>query len=97
MERTIGGSPVALCTLSMLSNPILDDRRLYELVPMERLIVDESSQIDVGEFMVSEPWPLLLYRTSFHVTASLPEVQETAEGLFLWRSQTTYAYFFMAQ
>jgi len=72
MERTIGGSPIILCTLSMLSNPILDDRRLYELVPLERLIIDEASQIDVGEFMVGGPCSLLLYRTSFHVTASLP-------------------------
>jgi hypothetical protein len=72
LERIIGGSTVVLCTLSMLSNPILDEHGLYTLVPMERLIVDESSQIDVGEFMVGEPWPLLLYRTSFHVTASLP-------------------------
>jgi hypothetical protein len=52
MERAIGGSPVILCTLSMLSNPILDDRRVYELVPLERLVIDEASQIDVGEFMV---------------------------------------------
>jgi hypothetical protein len=51
-ERTIGGSPVILCTLSMLSNPILDDRGLYELVPLERLVVDEASQIEVGEYMV---------------------------------------------
>lgn len=53
MERVIGGSPIILCTLSMLSNPILKTRWLYELVPMERLVVDEASQIDVGEFMVS--------------------------------------------
>lgn len=53
MERTINGSPVILCTLSMLSNPILKDRSLYKLVPVERLVVDEASQIDVGEFMVS--------------------------------------------
>ena len=52
MERAIGGSPVILCTLSMLSNPILDDRRVYKLVPLERLVIDEASQIDVGEFMV---------------------------------------------
>ena len=52
MERAIGGSLVILCTLSMLSNPILDDRRVYKLVPLERLVIDEASQIDVGEFMV---------------------------------------------
>ena len=52
LERTIGGSPVILCTLSMLSNPILDDRGLYGLVPLERLVIDEASQIEVGEYMV---------------------------------------------
>jgi len=55
MEKAIGDSPIILCTLSMLSNPVLDDCRLYELVPLERLVIDEASQIDVGEFMVG--WP----------------------------------------
>ena len=54
MERAIGGSPVILCTLSMLSNEILDDHRMYELVPLEQLVIDEASQIDVREFMVGE-------------------------------------------
>ena len=80
MERIIGGSPIVLCTLSMLSNPILDDRRLYELVPMERLIVDESSQIDVGEFMVSGPWPLFvaiaLHSVSQHLFHKFKKLQK---------------------
>ncbi|KAH9921368.1 P-loop containing nucleoside triphosphate hydrolase protein [Amylocystis lapponica] len=50
-ERLIGGSRVILCTLSMLSNPCLDDCRLFGLIPVERLIVDEASQIDTFEFM----------------------------------------------
>jgi hypothetical protein len=54
MEMAIGGSPVILCTLSMLSNPILDDRRVYKLVPLERLVIDEASQIDIREFMVGQ-------------------------------------------
>ncbi len=52
-ERFIGGSTVILCTVSMLSNPGLGSCRIYDLVPVERLIVDEASQIDSFEFMVS--------------------------------------------
>lgn len=54
VERMVGGSPIILCTLSMLSNPILHERGLYHLVPVERLVIDEASQIEVGEFMVCE-------------------------------------------
>ncbi|TFK29531.1 hypothetical protein FA15DRAFT_582319 [Coprinopsis marcescibilis] len=52
MERLIGGACIILSTLSMLSNPALEQNRLFELVPMERLIVDEVSQIRVFEFLV---------------------------------------------
>ncbi|PIL29510.1 hypothetical protein GSI_08318 [Ganoderma sinense ZZ0214-1] len=50
-ERFIGGSAVILCTVSMLSNPGLDSCGMYHLVPVERLVVDEASQIDSFEFM----------------------------------------------
>ena len=52
-ERKIGGSIIILCTVSMLSNPGLDNCGIYRLAPVERLIVDEASQIDSFEFMVS--------------------------------------------
>ena len=51
-ERFLGGSTVILCTVSMLSNPALVDAGIYHLVPVERLVVDEASQIDSFEFMV---------------------------------------------
>ncbi|KAM5545226.1 hypothetical protein V8D89_001337 [Ganoderma adspersum] len=50
-ERFLGGSTVILCTVSMLSNPALVDAGIYHLVPVERLVVDEASQIDSFEFM----------------------------------------------
>ncbi|KZT04827.1 P-loop containing nucleoside triphosphate hydrolase protein [Laetiporus sulphureus 93-53] len=50
-ERLFGGCSVVLCTLSMLSNPVLEDRLIFKLIPMEKLIADEASQIDVFEFM----------------------------------------------
>ncbi|TBU59568.1 P-loop containing nucleoside triphosphate hydrolase protein [Dichomitus squalens] len=51
VERMIGGSTIILCTVSMLSNPGLDSCGIYRLAPVERLIVDEASQIDSFEFM----------------------------------------------
>lgn len=53
MERLFEGNTVILCTLSMLSNPIVVQSGLTKLVPVERLIIDEASQIDVFEFLVS--------------------------------------------
>ena len=51
-ERLLGGSSIILCTVSMLSNPALDECGVYDLVPVEHLVVDEASQIDSFEFMV---------------------------------------------
>ncbi|TDL27109.1 hypothetical protein BD410DRAFT_879572 [Rickenella mellea] len=45
------GIHVILCTLSMLSNPVLEDSRIYQLVPVEQLVVDEASQIGIFNYM----------------------------------------------
>jgi regulator of nonsense transcripts 1 len=37
----------------MLSNPKLADRGLFGILPLNSLVIDEASQIDVFEFMVS--------------------------------------------
>ena len=50
----IGSSKVILCTLSMLSSSALVKCNILEYVPIERLVVDEASQIDMFEFMVRE-------------------------------------------
>ncbi|THH13352.1 hypothetical protein EW146_g6849 [Bondarzewia mesenterica] len=50
-ERLFGDTTVVLCTLSMLSNPIMDLCRLFILIPVRRLVIDEASQIDVFEFI----------------------------------------------
>ncbi|KAF7980215.1 hypothetical protein HWV62_39321 [Athelia sp. TMB] len=52
-ERLINGCQVVLCTLSMLSSYLLQDRRVFQIVPVEVLVVDEASQIEIGEYMVS--------------------------------------------
>ena len=36
----------------MLSNPALEHCGVFRVVPVERLIVDEASQIDAFEYMV---------------------------------------------
>ncbi|KAJ7455344.1 P-loop containing nucleoside triphosphate hydrolase protein [Mycena galericulata] len=48
-ERQLKGSKVILCTLSMLSNPSLSNITL--VVPLQAVIVDEASQVEVGNFL----------------------------------------------
>ncbi|CAL1711902.1 unnamed protein product [Somion occarium] len=50
-ERRFNGSRVVLCTLSMLSNPALDEIGVFDLIPVDRLVVDEASQVDTFDFM----------------------------------------------
>ncbi|RPD58077.1 P-loop containing nucleoside triphosphate hydrolase protein [Lentinus tigrinus ALCF2SS1-7] len=50
-ERRLGGSKTILSTISMLSNPALDNSGVLYIAPVERLIVDEASQIDSFELM----------------------------------------------
>jgi hypothetical protein len=53
MERLLGGAQVILSTLGMLSNPALDDNGTFRLVPVQKLVIDEASQINVFEYLVS--------------------------------------------
>jgi len=52
-KEIIGSSRVILCTLSMLSNQRLEESGLFDLIPVSKLVVDEASQLNVGEFVVS--------------------------------------------
>ncbi|KAF8907303.1 P-loop containing nucleoside triphosphate hydrolase protein, partial [Gymnopilus junonius] len=47
-SRELGKSRVILCTLSMLSNPRLSD--VIRLVPLQTVIIDEASQIEIGNY-----------------------------------------------
>ena len=58
MERELGGSHIILSTLSMISNPSLHDNGTFDIIPVERLVIDEASQINIFEFMVSNYFPL---------------------------------------
>jgi hypothetical protein len=52
MERLMGGTKIVLSTLSMLSNPALVECDAFQVAPVEMLVVDEASQINVSEYMV---------------------------------------------
>ncbi|KAI0090550.1 P-loop containing nucleoside triphosphate hydrolase protein [Irpex rosettiformis] len=50
-ERSLLGSRIILCTLSTLSNPVLNSCHMFKNMPVEKLVVDEASQINVFEYM----------------------------------------------
>jgi hypothetical protein len=52
-ERVFVRARVVLCTLGMLSNPALVERGVFDTIPVERLVIDEASQINVFDFLVS--------------------------------------------
>lgn len=45
------GCPVVLCTLSMLSSPKLHQLGVFRKVPLKNIVVDEASQIEIGEYI----------------------------------------------
>ena len=45
------GIQVILCTLSMISNPKLQLAGVTEVVPIVNVIIDEASQIEVGQYI----------------------------------------------
>ena len=50
-ERLILGSRVILCTISMLSAGRIASKGFTKLVPVQTVIVDEASQIEVGDYL----------------------------------------------
>ncbi|KAK0476950.1 P-loop containing nucleoside triphosphate hydrolase protein [Armillaria novae-zelandiae] len=50
-RKIIRRCSIILSTLSMLSNPALNERGMFDLVPPRTLVVDEASQINVFEYM----------------------------------------------
>ena len=49
-KKLIQGARLVLCTVSMLSNP--DLTRVFRLVPMRMLVVDEASQVGIFNYLV---------------------------------------------
>jgi hypothetical protein len=59
-ERLVLGSRVILCTISMLSSPRVSGIGFTNIVPVQTVIIDEASQIEVGDYL-----PILAkYQTS---------------------------------
>jgi hypothetical protein len=59
-ERLVLGSRVMLCTMSMLSTDRLMERGFTTIIPVQTVIIDEASQIEVGDYL-----PILArYKTS---------------------------------
>jgi hypothetical protein len=52
VERVFGSARTVLCTLSMLSNPVLDTCRIFDVISIQTLIIDEASQINAFDYMV---------------------------------------------
>ncbi|KAI0065320.1 P-loop containing nucleoside triphosphate hydrolase protein, partial [Artomyces pyxidatus] len=51
LHKALDGAQVILCTLSMLSNPRLRDLGITRAVPVTKVIIDEASQIEVGDYV----------------------------------------------
>ncbi|KAI5120000.1 hypothetical protein M0805_008461 [Coniferiporia weirii] len=51
MAVVFDGVKVVLCTISTLSNPSVERKRVFSFVPMTNLVVDEASQIGIFSYM----------------------------------------------
>jgi len=51
VHRLLGDAQVILCTLSTVSSLRLRDKGVTKCVPVTSLIIDEASQIDIGDYV----------------------------------------------
>jgi hypothetical protein len=51
IQRALQGTQVILCTLSMISNSRLQLAGVPQVVPIVNVIIDEASQIEVGQYV----------------------------------------------
>lgn len=51
VKKALQGTQVILCTLSMISNPKLQLAGITQVVPIVNVIIDEASQIEVGQYV----------------------------------------------
>jgi hypothetical protein len=63
-----------LCTISMLSNPMLAQANVFAVVPVDILIIDEASQINVSDYIVRA---LSNHSTSYYLN-DLPSISSTS-------------------
>ena len=51
LRKTLQGAQVILCTLSMISSRKLQDGGFTQTIPVTNVIIDEASQIEVGQYV----------------------------------------------
>lgn len=51
LRKHLQGCPVVLCTLSMISSFTLRKFGGFSTVPIKTLIIDEASQIEIGDYI----------------------------------------------
>jgi AAA domain len=51
LQKVLKDSQVIICTISMISNSKLQGCQLTEVVPIINAIIDEASQIEVGQYI----------------------------------------------
>lgn len=73
-KDAIGSSRVILCTLSMLSSDRMNKSGFPELVPVEILIVDEASQVEIGDYLI----PLSRFHNSLQKTIFIGDDKQLA-------------------
>jgi hypothetical protein len=89
-ERLFLDCNVVLCTLSMLSNPALLDTHIFNTVPVEVLIIDEASQINISDYMVRPDHVYAFTCVMMIFQASVRQVcpsPQSPQGLHVWRSK----------
>ena len=50
-ETKLEGARVILCTISLMSGKRLDQCKFTRIVPVQTVIVDEASQIEIGDYL----------------------------------------------
>ncbi|KAH9058402.1 P-loop containing nucleoside triphosphate hydrolase protein [Lactarius vividus] len=51
LKKVLRGVQVILCTLDTISNPKLQETGFTETVPVNSVVIDEASQIEVGQYL----------------------------------------------
>ena len=51
LKKVLQGAQVILCTLDTISNPRLREIGLTENIPVNSVVIDEASQIEIGQYL----------------------------------------------
>lgn len=78
-RESLGGSRVILCTLSMLSSGQILGCGFAELVPVETLIVDEASQVEIADYLI----PLARFHSSLQKIIFIGDDKQCMSSDFL--------------